>query len=115
MKFKKTLSAALLAGSLALGTAGVASAAEEAPNRSRPTQEQICARAKAATERFEAGKARLADRVQKLTEKRAEAQAAGNTELVDRIDNHLARLKSIQERIEGRLQEIRTKTADRCQ
>ncbi len=115
MNLKKTISAALLAGTLALGTTGVASAAEESPNRSRPTQEQICARAKQATDRLQAGRERLAQHVQKLNEKRAEAEAAGNTEAVAKIDARLAKLKGTAERIENRLQQILEKVGDRCQ
>lgn len=114
MNLKKTLSAAVLAGTLVLGTAGVASAAEGSTDRARPTQEQVCARAKLATDRLQSGLERIAGHVEKLHAKRAEAEAAGNTDVVTRIDDRLERLQTAKERIEGRLETIREKMAERC-
>jgi hypothetical protein len=117
MKLKKILAASLLAGSLAVGTVGIASAATAADTttpRPKPTQEQLCSRAQNAWQRLKKLDERAQAHRQKLTERRDKAAAEGNTELVAKIDARLAQLQERHDRIVARLKEIHEKGQGRC-
>ena len=117
MNLKKILAATLLAGSLAIGTVGVASAATAADTtnpRPKPTQEQLCSRAQNAWQRLKKLDERAQAHQQKLTELRDKAAAEGNTELVAKIDARLAQLQERHDRIVARLKEIHDKGQGRC-
>jgi uncharacterized protein (DUF3084 family) len=117
MKLKKILAATLLAGSLAVGTVGVASAAADTTTstpKPKPTQEQLCTRAQNAWQRLKKLDERAQAHQQKLTELRDKAAAEGNTELVAKIDARLAQLQERHDRIVARLKEIHDKGQGRC-
>jgi hypothetical protein len=116
MKLKKILAATLLAGSLAVGTVGVASAADTTTNtpKPKPTQEQLCSRAQNAWQRLKKLDERAQAHQLKLTELRDKAAAEGNTELVAKIDARLAQLQERHDRIVARLKEIHDKGQGRC-
>ena len=118
MKLKKILAATLLAGSLAVGTVGVASAASAADTtttpKTKPTQEQLCSRAQNVWQRLKTLDERAKAHQQKLTELRDKAAAEGKTELVAKIDARLAQLQERHDRIVARLKEIHDKGQGRC-
>ncbi|MEO5838180.1 MAG: hypothetical protein ABIQ73_20590 [Acidimicrobiales bacterium] len=114
MKLKKILAATLLTGSLAIGTAGVASAATTTDNPTKPTQEQLCNRAQHAWQKLQQLDERAQAHRDKLTALREKAAAEGNTDLVAKIDARLARLQERHDRIVARLKEIHDKGQGRC-
>jgi hypothetical protein len=114
MKLKKILAATLLTGSLAIGTAGVASAATAADNPTKPTQEQLCTRAHNAWQKLQQLGERAEAHRATLTARREKAAAEGKTDLVAKIDARLAQLQERHDRIVARLQEIHDKGQGRC-
>lgn len=114
MKLKKILAATLLTGSLAIGTAGVASAATAADNPTKPTQEQLCARAQHAWQKLQQLDERAQAHRDKLTALRDKAAAEGKTDLVAKIDARLAHLQERHDRVVARLTEIHDKGQGRC-
>ena len=83
-------------------------------HRPRFTTEQKCEHQDEVATRAAAAKQRIADRIATLTEKRAAAEAAGETEKVARIDKHLARLAKLSDRIDTRLAKFQTWAAENC-
>ena len=114
MKLTKILAATFFTGSLALGTVGIASAAATTDTATRPSQEQLCARAHNAWQRLKNLDERARTHQEKLTALRERAAAEGNTELVAKIDARLALLKERHDLIVARLKEIHDKGQGRC-
>ena len=114
MKLKKILAATLLTGSLAIGTAGVASAATATDNPTKPTQEQLCNRAQNVWRKLQQLDERAQAHREKLTALRDKAAAEGKTDLVAKIDARLAQLQQRHDRIVARLKEIHDKGQGRC-
>lgn len=114
MNLKKILAGTLLAGTLTFGTAAMASADSGSSTPTRPTQEQLCNRAKIAWQRLQ----HLDERAQafhdKLTAMRDKALAEGNTELAAKIDARLAHLQERHDRIVARLEALKEKGQGRC-
>jgi hypothetical protein len=110
MKFTKILAATLLAGSLAVGTVGIASAATTpgtAP--SKPSEEQLCHRAQTVWQRLKNLDERARTHQEKLTALRDKAATEGNADLVAKIDARLAHLQERHDKIVARLQELHDK------
>ena len=114
MKLKKILAATLLTGSLAIGTVGIASAANAADSPPKPTQEQLCTRAQNAWQKLKKLDERARAHQEKLTALRDKATADGNTELAAKIDARLAQLQERHDRVVARLKEIHDKGEGRC-
>ena len=114
MNLKKILAGSMLAGALTLGTASMASADDSASTPTRPTQEQLCNRAKHVWQRLQFLDERAQAHHDKLTEMRDKAVAEGNTELAAKIDARLARLQERHDRIVARLDALKEKGQGRC-
>ena len=114
MNLKKIVAGGMLAGTLALGTASMASADSGATTPTRPTQEQLCQRAKIAWQRLQHLDERSRAHYDRLTAMRDKALAEGNTELAAKIDARLARLHERHDRIAARLETLKEKGQDRC-
>lgn len=105
----------VLAGSL--GFAAVASAAEgdsAVGNRPQLTTEQRCAKADEITARAGEIQGKIAERTAALQAKRAEAEAAGDEQKVERIDARLARLEKASTRISDRLARLEIWVGEHC-
>jgi hypothetical protein len=114
MKLRKIVAATLLAGSLTVGTAGVASAQTDNPTPTRPSHEQLCQRAKTFWERVQHLEERAQALHDKLVAARDKALAEGNTERAAKIDARLARMQERHDRIAARLQAMKEKGQGRC-
>ena len=116
MKYSIGITSILLAGTLGLGTMAFASEGDGSTGGGRPrlTDEQKCANQDEIAAKAAAAKERIATRVATLTEKRAAAEAAGQTDVVARIDKHLARLAKLSDRIDARLAKFQTWAAENC-
>ncbi len=107
----------VLAGTLGLGA--VASAAGEGDGGGRRQVPQLTAAERC--EKSDEIQARAAERQAKITErvaalqaKRAEAETAGDTAKVERIDHRLARLARVSTRIGERMARFATWVAENC-
>jgi len=115
-KYTLGITSIVLVGTLGLGA--VASASDDGSGgrggRPRLTDEQKCEKQDTIVERATAAQQRIADRVATLTEKRAAAEAAGETDKVAKIDKGLARLAKLSDRIDARLATFQTWAAENC-
>jgi hypothetical protein len=105
----------VLIGTMALGS--VASAAASDPSgttRQRPTAAEICADQAGVQAKLADAKARVEARIAELTAKRAEAESAGKTRAVARIDQRLKRLNTLLDRIDNRIAQFPTWVANHC-
>ena len=86
------------------------------PTAKRPklTTEQRCAKSPEIIARVTAKQAKMAERTAALQAKRAEAETAGNTERVARIDERLARLEANSTRVANRLAKAQTWIPANC-
>ncbi|MBI4885346.1 MAG: hypothetical protein HY826_14960 [Actinobacteria bacterium] len=116
---KYTISVTSITLASALGLGAVASAAGSASTSgarqiSELTTEQKCEKQAEIVARATAAQERIAAQVAKLTEKRAAAEAAGETEKVARIDKRLERLAKLSDRIAARLAKFQAWAAENC-
>jgi hypothetical protein len=109
----------VLAGTLAFGA--VASAQDNGDGSGnarrhlpRLTAEQKCERHDEIVARADEVQQKIADRVVALQERRATADAAGDTEAVARIDRRLARMEQLSTKITARLAKFETWTIEHC-
>ena len=109
----------VLAGTLGLGAVASAAGAGEGDGGGRRPVPQLTAAAKC--EKSDEIEARAADRQAKISErvaalqaKRVEAETAGDTAKVERIDHRLARLEKVSTRIAERLAKFSTWVAENC-
>lgn len=103
MKFQKMVAGALVAGSLTLGTAGLASAQPANPGGAK---ERVCSHVQEGLPKLNEMKQRLATLEQKLQDARAKAAGAGKTQLVNRIDNLLGRVHQAQQRVNTAIERL---------
>lgn len=119
-KYTIGITSIVLAGTLGLGSVAFAGdddgTSTGGGRRHRPhlTAEQKCEYQDEIAARAAAAQERIADRIAILTEKRAAAEAAGETEKVAKIDKHLARLAKLSDRIDTRLAKFQAWTAENC-
>lgn len=116
-KYSIGITSIVLAGTLGLGTMAFAAGGDDGAGGGRRhhlTDEQKCNNQDEIAAKAAAAKERIATRVATLTEKRAAAVTAGDTELVARIDKHLARLAKLSDRIDTRLAKFQTWSAENC-
>ena len=109
----------VLAGTLAFGA--VASAQDNSDGASnarrhlpRMTAEQKCERHDEIVARAGEAQQKIADRIVALQERRAEAEAAGETEAVARIDHRISRMEKLSTKITARLAKFETWTVEHC-
>ena len=109
----------VLAGTLGLGAVASAAGAGEGDGGGRRQVPHLTAAEKC--EKRDEIEARAADRQAKISErvaalqaKRAEAETAGDTAKVERIDHRLARLEKVSTRIAERLAKFSTWVAENC-
>ncbi len=114
MNLKKILAGSMLAGALTLGTASMAAADTAAVPPSRPTQDQLCHRAKNVWQRLHFLDERARAHHDKLTEMRDKALAEDNTELAAKLDARLARLQQRHDRVVARLETLKERSEGRC-
>lgn len=103
MKFQKMVAGALVAGTLTLGTAGLASAQ---PVDNGGAKDRICSHVQEGLPKLNELKQRLATLEKKLQDARAKAEAAGKTQLVNRIDNLLGRVHQAQHRVDTAIERL---------
>ncbi|MDP2293149.1 MAG: hypothetical protein Q8M22_18355 [Actinomycetota bacterium] len=119
-KFILGFTGIVLTGTLAFGAIASAAGDDDGARRRgrhelpRLTDEQKCEQSDAIDARVAALKEKLADRVVTLETRRAEADAAGDTELVASIDWRLARLDSWSSRLADRLATFDTWVVEHC-
>ncbi len=115
-KYTIGITSIVLAGTLGLGTMAFAGEDDGTGGRNRPrlTDEQKCDNQDEIVAKAATAQERIATRVATLTEKRAAAEAAGETDKVAKIDKHLARLAKLSDRIDTRLAKFQTWVADNC-
>ena len=111
----------MLAGTLGFGTMAFAGGGDgdgdggrEGRRHRRPSAEQLCEHQDDIAARAARAKSASPARVAALTEKRAAAEAAGETRKVAWIDKHLARLAKLSDRIDDRLAKFQTWAAENC-
>ncbi|MEQ1702560.1 MAG: hypothetical protein ABMA25_20820 [Ilumatobacteraceae bacterium] len=108
----------VLSGTLAFGAiasaAGNGDGTDTGRHRPRLTAEEKCERQDEIVSRAEALQEKIADRVIALGEQRTEAEAAGDTEAVARIDQRLERLDRITTKITERLAKFEAWTVEHC-
>lgn len=109
----------VLAGTLALGAVASAGGNGEGENfgrrhRRHLTDEQKCNNSEAIEARVLTFQEKMAERVTTLQEKRTEAEAAGDTELVAQIDHWLERLDQLGTRVSERLGGFQTWVIENC-
>ncbi len=106
----------VLAGTLAFGAVASAAGDDDGTGRRHPrlSAEEKCERHDEIVSRAEALQEKIADRVVALGERRAEAEAAGDTEAVERIDRRLDRMDRVSTKIDDRLTKFETWTSEHC-
>ena len=105
----------MLGGTLAFGTLASAGGHEDGGrNRKQLTTEEKCDRVDEVQARVAETQARIAERIPTLQERRAEAEANGDTDRVESIDRRLARLEKISTRLSERLVKVQTWAATNC-
>jgi hypothetical protein len=112
---KKLVVGALVAGSLTLGTAGIASAATPTSSSSAaapaPAKQINCANATKKLTRIQKVEGRITAGLPKLTAAQQKASGAGNTKRADRLQKRITRLESpaVKQRLQNLSQKIETK------
>lgn len=106
----------VLAGTLAFGAVASAQGNEDGTGRHRPrlTAEEKCERHDEIVTRAGELQEKIADRVIALGERRATAEAAGDTDAVARIDRRLERIERLSTKITDRLAKFETWTVEHC-
>jgi hypothetical protein len=119
-KYALGITSMVLAGTLALGTVASAAGNDNGGlggrrgNRPHLTAEQKCEYQDQIGERVAKLQQRVADRLTTLNEKRTEADAAGDTELVAKLDQRISRLEKAQQRVETRYGKYQTWVSENC-
>ena len=106
--------AIVLSGTLAFGAVTSAAGSGDGDSRPQLTTEEKCEKSveleAKATERL----AKVNERTAALQTKRAEAEAAGDTAKVERLDRRLEVLAKVAERIQQRMTKLETWVAANC-
>lgn len=105
----------VLGGTLAFGSLASAAGDDDAGRtRKQLTTEERCDKVDDVQARIAEIQTRIAERIPTLQERRAEAEASGNTDRVERIDRRLARLGKVSTRLTERLAKVETWAAANC-
>ncbi|MBI4936073.1 MAG: hypothetical protein HY828_19510 [Actinobacteria bacterium] len=119
-KYALGISGIVLVGTMALGSVASAAGNDDGGlggrrgNRPHLTAEQKCEYQDQIAERVNKVQQRLTDRLASLNERRSEADAAGDTELVTQLDQRISRLETVQERVETRYGKYQTWVSEHC-
>jgi hypothetical protein len=112
-----SISGVALAGVLTFGaTASAADPGDDdgTGNGNHPRAEYICNHQSEISARLAKAKTRIEERITKLTERRAEAVEAGNTDAVARIDKRVERLNRLLDRVTKRATQLPVWVAAHC-
>ena len=105
----------VLGGTLAFGTFASAAGNEDGGrNRKQLTTEERCDKVDEVQARVAEIQTRIAERIPTLQERRAEAEANGETDRAESIDRRLARLERVGTRLSERLVRVETWAAANC-
>lgn len=106
----------VLTGTLAFGAIASAQGDDDGGGRRRPrlTAEEKCERQDEIVSRAITLQEKIADRVIALGERRVEAEAAGDTDAVARIDRRLDRMERLDTKITERLEKFEAWTVENC-
>jgi len=105
----------VLSGTLAFGAIAFAAGEGDAGGgRKQLTTEEKCDKIDEVQARAGEIQGRIAERIPMLEERRAEAEANGDTDRVEQIDRRLARLEKISARLTERLAKVETWAATNC-
>lgn len=120
MKLKRTFAAAVAAGCLLTGVGASAAFAADDPSGGQPStqlrpwrhhRKLDCSKVDQVLARLEAAKTKIPERVAKLTEAKAQAETAGNTELAARIQHRIDRLNRVLEHLPQVIERVTQKCA----
>jgi len=105
----------VLSGTLAFGAIASAAGPEDG-GRHLPklTVEERCVKAEKVADRATEIQSMIAERTTVLQERRTEAEAAGNSQLVELLDRRLARMDKIANNITGRQAKLQTWVDENC-
>ncbi len=109
---KKLVIGVVAVGALSLGTAGIAGAATTGSSTPAVTRHVNCANADRVLTRIQAGEAKIAAGLPKLTAAEAAATKAGDTKLANRLEKRITRLESSQ--FSARLAKVTSVIEARC-
>jgi hypothetical protein len=110
-----SVSGAALAGILTIGaTASAAGPTGGAEGVTHDRAEYICNHQSEITDRLANAETRINERIATLTERRAQADEAGHTKVVARIDKRLARLNNMLDRVTTRATQLPVWVAAHC-
>jgi hypothetical protein len=126
-KFAVGFTSIVLAGTLALGSVAAAAGGDGRGNddgtgsdnggrrhRSHLTSEQKCEYQEQIGARVAKVQQRIADRLVVLSDRRTEAEATGDTELVAQLDQRIGRLEKAQRRVDARYSTYQTWVTTNC-
>jgi hypothetical protein len=112
-----TMSGAALAGVLIFGAAASASGPDGnngGANRDHPRAEYVCDHQSEISDRLAKAKTRIGERIATLADRRTQADEAGNSDAVARIDRRLERLDSVLDRVTKRATQLPVWVAANC-
>ena len=111
-----SVSGAAMAGILTIGaTASAAGPVGGTDNVREDREEYICNHQTEIADRLSKAEARINERIDNLTTRRAEAEAAGHTKIVARIDRRLERLHKLLDRVTKRATQLPVWVAAHCE
>jgi hypothetical protein len=115
MNARKIIAGLAISATALIGTAGVAFAADGASHPAKQARiEQACAKAPTLEQKMNDNKTKVQDRITKLTAAKAKADAAGKTELSDKISSRIDKLNDRLTKIDTRLAKVTTWVAAHC-
>lgn len=111
-----SVSGAAVAGILTIGaTASAAGPVGGTEHVREDRAEYICNHQTEIADRLSKAEARINERIDTLTTRRAEAEAAGHTRVVARIDRRLERLHKLLDRVTNRATQLPVWVAAHCE
>ncbi|MDP9463983.1 MAG: hypothetical protein M3P52_05120 [Actinomycetota bacterium] len=110
-----TVSGAAVAGILTLGASASAAEPDGGTDGARHRRgEYVCNHQSEISDRLAKVTARIEERIARLTERRAQADEAGKSVAVARIDRHLERLDNLLDRVTTRTTQLPVWVAAHC-
>lgn len=104
----------VLSGTLAFGAIASATGNDDGGGRKHLTTQERCDKVVDVEARAAEARAKIADRVAALQERRTAAEASGETDRVERLDRRLGRLDKISTRLTDRLAKVEAWAATNC-